>query len=90
LPYVLLSAFDEILYRPDLHDALFKFVVGDEGFVFDPGLVGVDGIDGIPEDSGDLLVLMDARAGQGEDARRVRMESWDRVFMEKFKASRRI
>jgi hypothetical protein len=49
----------EILHGEDLHDTLFEFFVGDDGFVFDPCFVGVDGVDGIFEDAGDLLVLVD-------------------------------
>jgi hypothetical protein len=52
----------------DLHDALFEFFVGDHGFVLDPGLVSIDGVDGIFEDAGDLFVLVDPHADQGEDA----------------------
>ena len=56
------------LSGPDLHDPLFEFVVGDGGFVFDPGFVGVDGVDGIFEDAGDLFMFVDAHADQREDA----------------------
>jgi hypothetical protein len=48
---------------------LFEFFVGDEGFVFDAGLVGIDGIDGIFEDTSYFLIFMDAHADEGEDAK---------------------
>jgi hypothetical protein len=52
----------------DLHDPLFELFVGDDGFVLDPGFVGVDGVDGIFEDAGDLLVLVDPHSDEGKDA----------------------
>lgn len=58
----------EILHREDLHDTLFEFFVGDDGFVLDPGFVGVDGVEGIFEDAGDLFVLVDPHADEGENA----------------------
>ena len=48
---------------------MFEFFVGDDGFVFDPGLVCIDGVDGILEDAGDLFVFVDAHADEREDAK---------------------
>jgi hypothetical protein len=56
------------LCSPDLHDPLFELFVGDDGLVLDPGFVGVDGVDGIFEDAGDFLVLVDSHSDEGEDA----------------------
>ena len=47
---------------------LFEFVVGDDGFVFDPGFVGVDGVNGIVEDAGDLFIFVDTHSDECEDA----------------------
>ena len=47
---------------------MFEFVVGDDGFVFDPRFVSIDGIDGVLEDAGDLFVLVDPHADQGENS----------------------
>jgi hypothetical protein len=52
----------------NFHDAGLEFVVGENGPVLDPGLVGIDGVDRIFEDLGDLLVVADAHADEGEDA----------------------
>ena len=51
-----------------VHDPGFELVVGHDRPVFDPGLVGVNGINGIFQDLGDLLVVGDAHADEGEDA----------------------
>jgi hypothetical protein len=56
------------LYAFYVHDPGFERVIWYDRSVFDPGLVGVDGIDGIFEDLGDLIVVGDAHADQGEDA----------------------
>ena len=56
------------LYAVYFEDARLEFVVWDDGPVFDAGLVGVDGIDGILEDLGDLIVVGDAHADEREDA----------------------
>ena len=49
------------------HDAGLKLVVGNDGPVLDPGLIGIDGIDRIFEYLGDLVVVGDAHADQGKD-----------------------
>jgi hypothetical protein len=51
--------------RFDLHDVLFEFFVGDDRAVFDLCFVGVDGVDGVFEDAGDLFGLVDAHADEG-------------------------
>ena len=52
----------------NLEDAALEFVVRDDGAVLDPGLVGIDRVHGILEDLGDLFVVRDAQADEGEDA----------------------
>jgi len=53
----------------NFHDAGLKFVVGVNRPVLDAGLVGVDGVDRIFEDLGDLFVVIDAHADEGKDAK---------------------
>ena len=56
------------LQRPDGHDLFVEFFVGEDGLVAEAGFVGVDGCDGIVEDTGDLFVIVDAHADEGEDS----------------------
>ena len=51
----------------NLHDPLFELFVGDDGFVFNTGFIGIDRVDGIFENAGYLFVLVDAHADEGED-----------------------
>ena len=50
-----------------LHDTLFELLVGDDGPVLDPGLVGIDGIDGIFKDAGYLFGVVDAHTDERKD-----------------------
>ena len=56
------------LHRFDLHDPMFELFVGDDGFIFDTGFVGIDRVDGVFEDAGYFFIFVDAHADEGEDA----------------------
>ena len=51
----------------DLHDPVFEFLIGDDGFVLDLCFVGIDGIDGVFQDTRYFFVFMNAHPYQGED-----------------------
>ena len=56
-----------LLKRSDLHDPFFEFVVMDNGFVLDPGLISVDRIHRIFEDLCDFLIVANPHPDQGKD-----------------------
>ena len=57
---------EELLNGPYFHNSFFKLLVGNDGFVFDPCFVSVDGIDGILKDMGDLFIFVNTHPGQGK------------------------
>ena len=52
----------------NFHDTGLKIFIGHRAAVLDPGLIGVDGIDRIAEDLGDLVIVADAHPDKSEDA----------------------